>query len=167
MVARSSCISQVNTVTHGGQIIVFFSSQHSDTWWSGHRAFHQLLQYHMVVRSSCIPQVSTVPHGGQVIVYSTSCYSTIWWSGHRAFHQSTVPHGCQVIVHFTSQQYHMVVRSSCHSTSQQYHMVVRSSRIPLLLSSFRLFETSSGMNRSKTSYHFTHKRVHTKQKSKR
>ena len=37
---RSSCIPPVNTVPHGGQIIVQPFSQHSTTWWSDHRAIH-------------------------------------------------------------------------------------------------------------------------------
>ena len=50
MVVRSSCIPPVNTVPHGGQIIVHSTSQHSTTWWSDHHAFYQSTQYHMVVR---------------------------------------------------------------------------------------------------------------------
>ena len=78
---RSPCIPPVNTVPHGGQIIVHSTSQHSTTWrsdhhsttwWSDHRAFRQLTQCHMVVRSSCIPPVNTIT----------------WWSDHCAFHQS-------------------------------------------------------------------------------
>ena len=101
MVVKSSCIPPVNTVPHGGKIIVHSTCQHSTTWWSDHRAFHQSTQYHMVVKSSCISPVNTDPHGGQIIVHSTCQHSTTWWSDHRAFHLST--------------QYHMMVKSSCIS----------------------------------------------------
>ena len=83
MVVRSPCIPPVSTVPHGGQIIVHSTSQHSTTWWSDHRAFHQSTQYYMVVRSPCIPPVTTVPHGGQITVHSTSDHSTTWWSDQR------------------------------------------------------------------------------------
>ena len=33
MAVRSSCIPPVNTVPHGGQIIVRSTNQHSTTWW--------------------------------------------------------------------------------------------------------------------------------------
>ena len=101
MVVRSSYPLLVNTVPHGGQIIVPSTSQHRITRRSDHRAFHQSTQNHTAIRSSCIPPVNTVPYGSQIIVHSTSQHSTTWWSDHRAFHQST--------------QYHMVVRSSCIS----------------------------------------------------
>ena len=105
------CWNQPQTTVHS-------PSQHSSTWWSDHRAFHQSTQYHVVVRSSCIPPVNTVPQGGQITVHSTSQHITTWWSDHRVFHQSTqyytvvksscsplvntVPHGGQIIVHSTS-----------------------------------------------------------------
>ena len=62
MADRSSSIPPVNTVPHGGQIIVYsvvphcgqiivYSvSQHSTTWRSDYRLFRQSTQYHMVVR---------------------------------------------------------------------------------------------------------------------
>ena len=108
---------------------MFSTSQHSTTWRSDHRAFHQSIYchmavrsscippvtyYHMVVRSSCIPPVNILPHVGQIvvhatsqhtatcdqiIVHSTNYHSAPWWSDHCAFHQSTY---C-----------HMVIRSSC------------------------------------------------------
>ena len=77
MVVRSSCIPPVNTVRHGGQILVYSTSHHSTTWRSDHRAFHQSTQCLMVVRSACIPPVNTVPHGGQNTVLSTSQYTTL------------------------------------------------------------------------------------------
>ena len=43
-VVRSTCIPPVNTVPHGGQINVHSTSQHSATWWSDQRAFHQSTQ---------------------------------------------------------------------------------------------------------------------------
>ena len=85
----SSCILPANTVPHGGQIIVHSTSQHSTTWRSDHRAFHQSTQYHMAVRSSDIPPVNTVPHGGQIIGHSTCQHSTTWWSDHHTVHQPT------------------------------------------------------------------------------
>ena len=85
MVVRSTCIPPVNTAPHGGQINVHSTSQlpaphggqmnvhytrsqinvhstsqHSTTWWSDQRAFHQSTQYHMVVRSTCLTPVNTV-----------------------------------------------------------------------------------------------------------
>ena len=66
MVFRSPYIPPVNTLPHGGQIIVHSTSQHSTTWWSDHRVFHWSTQYHMVVRSSYIHQVNTVLYGGQI-----------------------------------------------------------------------------------------------------
>ena len=98
MLVRSSCISPVNTVPHGGHV-VHFTSQHSTTWLSGHRAFHQSTQCHMAVMW-CISPVNTVQHGCQVIVHFTSQHSATRRSC-DAFHQST--------------QYNMVVRSSCIS----------------------------------------------------
>ena len=129
MVVRSSCIIPVSTVPHGGQIIVYSTSQHSTTWWSDHRVFHQSALYHMVVRSSCIPPVNTVPHGGQIIVYSTSQHSTTWWSDHPVFHRqhSTTWWSDHRVFH-QSTLYHMLVRSLC--IPAQYHTVVRSSCIP-------------------------------------
>ena len=81
MVVRSSCIPPVNTVPHGGQIIVHSTSQHiatcdqiivhstnyhSASWWSDHCAFHQSTYCHMI-RSSCILPIITVQHGDQII----------------------------------------------------------------------------------------------------
>ena len=63
---KSSCIPPANTVPHDGQIIVHSTGQHSITWKSDHRAFHQSTQYHMMVRSSCIPPVITVSHGNRI-----------------------------------------------------------------------------------------------------
>ena len=125
MVVRTSCIPPTNTIPQCGQIIVHSTNQHSTTWWSDHRpfhqpthyhmvvrspcippantvpngAFHQPTQYHMVVRSWCIPLTNTVPQGGQIMVHFTNQHSAKWWSDHGAFHQPT--------------QYHMVVRSWC------------------------------------------------------
>ena len=89
-------------------------SQHSTTWWSDQRAFHQSTQHHMVVRSTCIPPVNTVPHGGQINVHPTSQHSM----HHMVVRSScipplvrstcippvnTAPHGGQINVHSISQ----------------------------------------------------------------
>ena len=58
--------SPVNTVPHGGQIIVHFTSQHTAT-------FGQII-------------VSTVPHCGQIIVHFTSQHRATWWSDYRQHH---------------------------------------------------------------------------------
>ena len=103
MVVRSSCISPVNTVPHGGRIIVHSTCQHSiiggqiivhstsqpcSTWWS-YGAFHQSAQYHMVVRSPCNPLINTVPHIGQIITQSNSQHSTTWWSDRKLVMKET------------------------------------------------------------------------------
>ena len=108
MAVRSLSIPPVNTVPHGGQIIVYSVSQHCTILRSDHRVFHlstlhymavrslciipvntvphrhrvfrQSTLYHMAVKSSCIPSVTTVLYGGQLIVYSTNEQCTIWWS---------------------------------------------------------------------------------------
>ena len=98
MAVTSSYIPPVNTLPHGGQIIVHFPSQHTTTWRSDHRAFPPSTHYHTAVRPSCIPPVNTLPHGGQIIVHSPSQHTTTWRSDHRAFPQST--------------HYHVAVRSS-------------------------------------------------------
>ena len=97
-----SGVPSVNTAPHGGQINVHSTSQHSTTWWSDQRAFHQSTtsttwwsderalhqksdqrafhqstQHHMVVRSTCIPSVNTVTHGGQINVPYTSQHSAV------------------------------------------------------------------------------------------
>ena len=118
MVVRSTCIPPVNTAPHGGQINVHYTSsqinvhstsQHSTTWWSDQRAFHQQHSATWWSDQRAFHQSTQhAPHGGQIIVHSTisqinvhstSQHSTTWWSDQRAFHQST--------------QYHMVVRSTC------------------------------------------------------
>ena len=67
---RSSCIPPVNTVPHGGQIIVHSTCQHSTTWWSNHRAFHLSTQYHMVVSDRRAFHLSTQYH---MVVKSKAC----------------------------------------------------------------------------------------------
>ena len=110
---KSSSIPPVSTVRYCGQTIVLSIRQHSTTWWSDHRAFHQSAQCRTVVRSSCIPSVGTVPYGGQIIVHSVRRHSAIQWSDHRVFHQLA--------------QCHTVVRSSC---IRPVMTVVRSLCIP-------------------------------------
>ena len=84
--------SPVNTVPHGGQIIVHFTSQHTATWWSDHRAFHQSTHCH--IWSDHRQHCATL------------------WSDHRALHQSTP---CHMVVRLSSTPCHVVIRSSCIS----------------------------------------------------
>ena len=132
MVVRSPCIPLINTVPHGGQITVHSTNQHSTTWWSDHRAFHQSKQNHVRVRLSCIYQ-SIQYHMAVRSLCSTSQHSTTWWSDHQPtpYHMEvrsscippvkTVPHGKFISQHRTTwwsdhqpTSYHMVVRSSAN-----------------------------------------------------
>ena len=105
---RLSCIPPVNTVPHGGQIIMHSTSEQLATWRSDHHAFHQRTTCHMAVRSSrippannlpqvlavrlsCIPPVNTIAHDGQIIVHSASKHSTAWRSDSKLVWRETGP----------------------------------------------------------------------------
>ena len=123
-------------------------SQHSTTWWSDQRAFHQSTQHHMVVRSTCIPPVNyqhhmvvrwtcitpevrstcippvnTAPHGGQINVHSISQHSTTWWSDQRALHQSTQ---CGQIGSLCERNYLMstALRAQCELTLNRLTLTI-------------------------------------------
>ena len=140
MAVRSLSIPPVNTVPHGGQIIVYSVSQHYHMGGqiivysvsqhctisrSDHCVFCQSTLYHMEVRSSRIPSVNTALYGGQIIVYYSSQYNTT--SSSCIPSVNTVPYRGQIIVYFVSK--HCTIWRSDHRVfhlSTQHYMAVRS-----------------------------------------